>query len=142
LRLFLTVTLGVILDKDLQNEVFSRLALRSDIDEVVLCEAITRASQGSIDADLGGGVIKRRIPARVKASREDFASIVLFRKEDRAIFVYCYAKKDQANIAPEDLRDYRKLAGIMLSYSIADLSAAVACGRLLEVNCDADKKVS
>ncbi len=40
---------------------FRRFARKEKISDEVLCEAIKRASQGLIDADLGHNVIKQRI---------------------------------------------------------------------------------
>ena len=43
---------------------FVRFAGREGIDDVALCDAVRRAEQGVVDADLGGGVIKQRIARR------------------------------------------------------------------------------
>jgi len=40
---------------------FERCACKQKISDAVLCEAIGRAEQGLIDADPGGGAIKRRV---------------------------------------------------------------------------------
>ena len=50
-----TESLSVQVDK---TKGFARFARRQQIDDDALCEAISRAEQGLIDADLGGGVIK------------------------------------------------------------------------------------
>jgi hypothetical protein len=47
---------------------FARFAQKEQITEEQLCDAVERAEQGSVDADLGGGVIKQRI-ARKRAVR-------------------------------------------------------------------------
>lgn len=40
---------------------FTRFANHEGIEDADLCDAIRRAERGSIDADLGGGIIKQRI---------------------------------------------------------------------------------
>jgi hypothetical protein len=40
---------------------FVRFARREGIDDAALCDAVRRAEQGVVEADLGGGVIKHRI---------------------------------------------------------------------------------
>ena len=44
-----------------KNAWFERFARKQKLDDAVLREAIQRAEQGLIDADLGGGVIKQRV---------------------------------------------------------------------------------
>lgn len=44
-----------------QNAWFRRFVRREKIEESVLTDAIARAEQGRVDADLGGGVIKQRV---------------------------------------------------------------------------------
>ncbi|MCY3877989.1 MAG: type II toxin-antitoxin system RelE/ParE family toxin [Rhodobacteraceae bacterium] len=43
---------------------FARFALREGIEDHALCDAVERIVTGSVDADLGGGVIKQRIPRK------------------------------------------------------------------------------
>ena len=40
---------------------FIRFAVREDLEDDALCEAVQRADKGLIDANLGGGVIKQRL---------------------------------------------------------------------------------
>ena len=48
-----------------ETKSFAKFARRVRIEESRLVEAIERAARGSIDADLGGGIIKQRV-ARAK----------------------------------------------------------------------------
>jgi len=59
--------------------------------------------------------------------------MVLFKESSKAIFVHGFAKKDLANVGPKELKALKKLAGIMLGYSDAQIAAAVASGTLNEV---------
>jgi hypothetical protein len=49
-----------------------------------------------------------------------------------------YAKNEQANISPQDLSAYKKLAALYLSSSAANLAALLRDGDLLEVPSDDD----
>jgi hypothetical protein len=51
-----------------------------------------------------------------------------------AIFVYGFAKKDAANIEPENLQQFRKLARFLLQQDEAALNHSLAEGKLIEVN--------
>ena len=56
---------------------FIRFAVREDLEDDALCEAVQRADKGLIDANLGGGVIKQRLAreGQGKARRVDSGAL-------------------------------------------------------------------
>ncbi|MBE0531189.1 MAG: type II toxin-antitoxin system RelE/ParE family toxin [Rhodospirillales bacterium] len=117
------------------TKVFGRFASHEGILDDDLCEAIARAEAGQIDADLGGGVIKQRIARRGRGKSGGFRTIILFRRETMAVFVYGFAKSDRDNIRPDELKAFRQLAAAMLSLGDAALAAATRNGTLREIEC-------
>ncbi len=114
---------------------FVRFARKQRIDDKTLCEAVERAEDGLIDADLGGGVIKQRL-AREKSGRSGgFRSIILFQAGKLAIFVYGFPKKSRANLRKDEVSVFKELAYEMLRYDDAALARAVAGGALQQVKC-------
>ncbi len=118
---------------------FARFARRQKIEDAVLCVAIARAMQGLIDADLGGGVIKQRIPRKGQGSSGGFRTIVLYRSGSRAVFVDGFAKNDRGNIDEDDLGLFKELASEFLAYSAAQANKMLTTGAWIRVNCDDDK---
>lgn len=112
---------------------FGRFARGENISDGVLREAVARAEEGRIDADLGGGVIKQRVARPGEGRSGGFRTIILFRRTERAFFVYGFAKSDRDNIAPDELKAFRKLATEMLRLDDRALIAAMANGTLTEV---------
>jgi len=53
-------------------------------------EAVARAENGQVDADLGGGVIKQRIERPGQGKSGGYRTIIVFRQWDRAVFMYGY----------------------------------------------------
>ena len=119
------------------NKPFARFAGKADISRDVLCGAVRRAEAGLIDADLGGGVIKQRIARPGQGRSGSYRTVVLFRRAERAFFVYGYAKTEIADIAPDDLKGFRRLAALMLVLDDADLARVLATGTLTELDCHA-----
>jgi len=119
-----------------KNKAVSRFADKNAISEGDLCEAVRRASRGLVDADLGGGVIKQRLARKGEGKSGGFRSMILFKEQNRAVFVHGFAKKDLGNISPKELKALKRLAKIMLAYSDAQLTSIVASGTLVEVHCD------
>jgi len=119
-----------------KNKIFRRFAQRENISDKSLLEAIERAEKGSIDADLGGGVIKQRIARPGQGKSGGFRSIVLFRSGDKAFFVYGFAKNERDNITPREREAFKGLAADMLKYRDEILNMTVKQGVLFEVHDD------
>ena len=115
---------------------FARFAHRQRIDDDALCEAVSRANRGLIDAALGSGVIKQRVARRGQGRSSGLRTIVFYRTEARAVFVDGFAKKDQDNIGDDDLKRFRELAAEFLGYCAGQVRKLVEAGAWIEVDCD------
>ena len=115
---------------------FARFARRERIKDDKLCEAVARAEKGLIDADLGGGVIKQRLPRRGQGRTGGFRVIIIYRTSTRTVFVDGFAKSDRDNIDDEDLARFRELAGEFLGHFAKAVQALVKAGAWIEVECD------
>jgi hypothetical protein len=115
---------------------FRRFARREGILDEMLCDAVARAGRGQIDADLGSGVIKQRIARKGQGRSGGYRSLIVYRAEDRAIFVFGFAKSEREDLEPDELRDLRKTARLLLTYDAEQLEEAVVNDELWEVRCD------
>ncbi len=116
-----------------KNKFFARFAKKARITDVELWKAAQLANQGLIDADLGGGVVKQRIARAGGGKSGGSRSILLFRKNDRAVYVYGFEKKDLGNIRSNELEAFRELAQVILGYTPAEIAKRVEDGALFEV---------
>jgi hypothetical protein len=105
------------------------------IEDAQLCAVIDELSSGLVHANLGGGVYKQRLARKGQGKSGGFRSIVLFRLEERAFFVFGFAKNDRASLSTRDLKDLRYLAKEMFRYDDKELEVAVKHGSLQEVFC-------
>ena len=112
---------------------FSRFARRENIRDEKLVETILRAEKGGIDARLGGGLIKQRVARTGSGRSGGYRTIIAWRAEDRAIFLYGFAKNERDNIDETDLERLRNAARELLSFSERDIDAAVEAGKLTEI---------
>jgi hypothetical protein len=117
---------------------FRRFARREGIPDKTLCEVVARAERGLIDADLGGGVIKQRIARKGQGRSGGYRSVVVYRSQDRAIFVFGFPKSAREHVEPDELKDLRKTARLLLGYSAEQLEEAVVNDELWEVRCDGE----
>lgn len=105
---------------------FARQARRSKIGSDALVEAIERAEEGKIDADLGGGLIKQRVARPGRGRSGGFRTIIAYRKGERAVFLYLFAKSQRPNIGTAELEVYQELAKTYDSLNDSELDELVA----------------
>jgi hypothetical protein len=118
-----------------KNKHFSRFAKKERISDKMLCKAVQDAEQGTIDADLGGGVIKQRIARPNEGKSGGYRAIIIYKQAERSFFVYGFAKKDQDNISKDDEKAFKEAAKILLAYSDSELDAIVSKGVFEEIEC-------
>ena len=112
---------------------FARFAHQHEIADLNLIEAIGRAEQGQIAANLGGYVIKQRLAGRNEGKSGGYRAVVIFRFDDRAFFIYGFPKNERSNVRQDELDGFRMLGKELLGYSAEQLAAALAAKALIEV---------
>ena len=120
-----------------KNAWFERFARKEKISAEALWEAIERAEQGQIDADLGGDVIKQWIARPGGGKSKGYRSIVLYRKDDKAFFVFGFPKSEQDNIREDEEVQFKKMAKRVLALTDEQLQLLIAKGQFEEVVKDA-----
>lgn len=116
-----------------KNAWFARFARREAIPLESLRDAVDRAESGLIDADLGGGVIKQRIARPGGGRSGGFRSVVLYRKGQRAFFVFGFPKSMQDNIRDDEVEQFRRAARLTLALSDDQILRLIEIGQLEEL---------
>lgn len=114
----------------------AKFARREHIADASLKESIERAERGSIDADLGGGLIKQRVARQGQGRSGGYRMVIAYRKEDRAIFLIGFAKNEQENISSAELAALRALVKVWLHAPQHDIATALNEGILQEIKDD------
>ena len=120
--------------KVFKNAWFGRFARKENISAQVLWDAVDRAEKGLVDADLGGGVIKQRIARPGESKSKGYRSIVLYRKGDKAFFVYGFPKSDLGNIRDAEQEQFKKAAKSIFALSDEQIRQLIENGQFEEVN--------
>ena len=116
-----------------KNAWFQRFARRENISDAALAETIARAVKGSVDTALGGNVIKQRIARPRQGKSGGYRALIVFRRGDRAFFVYGFAKKDRDNIRRDELKVFKQAAKELLALSDEQIEKLITVGGLTEV---------
>jgi hypothetical protein len=112
---------------------FDRLAEKAGIADADLTAAAGEVNRGEYDADLGGGVFKKRIARTGAGKSGGYRVILFFRKDERLFFSYVFAKSSRANISEKELRDFKDFAKLYLEYTEKQLKDRIKSGRFTEV---------
>lgn len=116
-----------------KNAWFKRFACREKITDKALLEAVARLDQGLIDADLGGHVIKQRLSRAGQGKSGSYRTIIVFRKGDKAFFVYGFPKHARENISAAETEAFKKAAKALLALSDMQIQTLLDTGALTEV---------
>ncbi len=115
---------------------FRQWASKEGLADADLCNAIDEMERGLIDAKLGGHVFKKRVPTQGRGKSGGLRTLLAFKHEDKAIFMYGFAKSRRANIKDDELKALKQYAKEVLAYSDQVLTAACQSGALYEVEDD------
>lgn len=112
---------------------FSRWMQKTALTDIALCRAVAEMAQGLIDADLGGGVVKKRVGLAGRGKRGGARTLVATNRGNRWFFVYGFEKNDRANIADDELEALKDIAEQLLARTGRQLDEAVQDGSLQEI---------
>lgn len=111
---------------------------KTELKDNALCAAVSEMLHGLIDADLGGGVVKKRVGLAGRGKRGGARTLLATNRGNRWFFVYGFEKNDRANIADDELEALKGIAAELLSITGQQINEAVADGSLQEI-CHDDK---
>ena len=112
---------------------FSRWMRKTELTDSALLNAVEEMVQGLIDADLGGGVVKKRIGLAGRGKRGGARTLVATNKGNRWFFVFGFEKNERANIADDELEALRDIAEQLLVRTGRQLDEAVEADALQEI---------
>ena len=89
---------------------FNRWMRKAWISDDALCQAVDEMTRGLIDADLGGGLVKKRVGLPGRGKRGGARTLVATNKDNRWFFVFGFEKNERANISDDELEALQDLA--------------------------------
>ena len=119
-----------------KNKWFHRWAKREGLHDQSLHAAVDEMAAGLFEADLGGGLLKKRIAREGQGKSGGFRTLVATNRGDRWVFVFGFPKNVRSNIDKDEQEALKKLAEQLLGLTPKALGTAVAAGELIEVKSD------
>ncbi|MGJ5632655.1 MULTISPECIES: type II toxin-antitoxin system RelE/ParE family toxin [unclassified Nostoc] len=125
-----------------KNRTFDRWARKEGLNNLSLCNAVNEMAAGLYDADLGGGLFKKRIAKPGKGKSGGFRTLVATNNEDRWFFIFGFSKNERSNIDKDEEEALKMLSKQLLAYTHDELEQAKNSNALIEVICNASEEIS
>lgn len=112
---------------------FQKWAKSEKLTDEVLKKAVDEIDIGLHDGNLGSGLYKKRIAMQGKGKRGSYRTLLAFKQERHAFFVYGYSKNVKANVNTKEQAVYKNLAKTLLSLDDKTLKNMLKMGVLIKV---------
>jgi hypothetical protein len=112
---------------------FSRWMRKTEMTDSALCAAVLEMAAGLIDADLGGGVVKKRVALPGRGKSGSARTLVATNRGSRWFFVFGFEKNERANVSTKDIEAVQRIAADLFRLSPSELDAHVTSDALKEI---------
>lgn len=106
---------------------------KTELTDDALCAAVREIAQGLIDADLGGGVVKKRVALAGRGKRSGARVLIATNKGDRWFFVFGFEKNERANLNSQEKEALQALAQDLLLLTSMQLDTKIEDDSLQEI---------
>jgi hypothetical protein len=117
-----------------KTHVFNKWSKKEGITDASLRGAVGEICEGLIDAELGGGLLKKRMAKPGHGKRGSYRTLLAFRNSQRAIFLTGFSKNEVANISSDEREVFKKLCAIYLNATLKELEIMCKAKKLIEVS--------
>lgn len=122
----------------LKTRLFSRWMRKALLNDNALWHAIEEMENGLVDADLGGGLCKKRIRLPGRGKRGGARTLIATNRENRWIFLFGFEKNERDSVTQAELAFLQQIAQDLIGCPESALKKAVAKGELQEVRYEPD----
>ncbi|TMH68150.1 MAG: type II toxin-antitoxin system RelE/ParE family toxin [Betaproteobacteria bacterium] len=117
----------------LKLKAFARWARKEGLADASLRVAVLEMRRGLVDADLGGGLLKKRVARPGGGKRGGYRTIVAADLRERWVFLYGFAKSERDDLDDDEVRELKRLAKSYLPLREEVLERLIDAGALIEV---------
>jgi hypothetical protein len=116
-----------------KNSRFNRFTFKESISNDELKAVVELLEKGHFDANLGSNLYKMRIARPGEGKSGGYRAIVVFRHEEKAFFVYGFAKSDMDDIGQKEKKDLKELSKVLLYLNDDKINQRLKDGYLIEI---------
>ena len=119
---------------------FSRWMRKTELTDMSLCKAVSEMEQGLIDADLGSGIVKKRVALPGRGKSGSTRTLVATNKSNRWFFVFRFEKNERDNISDKELEALKDIATDLLKLTSNELDVHIESRAINEITYDYQEK--
>ena len=124
-----------------KTKTFARWARKEGLKDAVLRNAVDDIQAGLVDANLGGGLVKRRVARTGSGKSGGHRTLLATNLRDRWVLLYGFAKNERDNVDDDELRVLKRIAQAYLGMEEELLDQFLDVGELIEVD-DGESKTA
>jgi hypothetical protein len=113
---------------------------KTSLTDAALCKAISEMAIGLVDADLGGGVFKKRVALPGQGKSGSARTLVATYKRQRWFYVFGFEKSDRSNITSAELEAVQSIGADLLRLTEDQLVTHLASQAIVEICHDSEKQ--
>lgn len=118
----------------LKTKPFSRWARKEGLRDRALREAAEEMRHGLVDAELGAGLVKKRVARTGGGKSGGYRVLAATDLRRRCVFLYGFAKSERDNVDDKELAGLKRLAQAYLGLDEETVNRGLASGQLVEID--------
>jgi hypothetical protein len=121
--------------KQFVSKWFDKWSRKAKIPRSSLIEALETV-ESTNNANLGSGLYKIRIARDGKGKIGGYRTLLIFKKDDIALFIHGFAKNEQDNLSAAELKAFKQQAKYILGFTDEQIQMAVNAGEFVKLEKD------
>jgi len=121
----------------LKTKWFNKWASKNSLSDSDLKAAIIDLIEDKGVSNLGGNLYKIRVSRDNEGKSGGYRTLIAYKKDEKAIFLFAFAKNERDNLDRSELTALKKLAGDYTSLDSEEIKRQIKLGNLIELE---DKK--
>jgi hypothetical protein len=117
----------------LKTKTFARWSRKQRIHDSSLATAVDEMRRGLLDAQLGGGLFKKRVARAGGGKSAGYRTLLASDLSARCVFLYGFAKSERDDVDDDELSRLKSLARAFLALDNDAIARLLKAGELLEV---------
>lgn len=112
---------------------FNQWAKSEGVSDKLLKKAIDEMGKGLYEGNIGSGLYKKRVALPGRGKSGSHRTLIAFKKEEVAFFIYGFAKNNRDDINEKEEKIYRQLAKDFLNMDESTIKKMIENNKLFEV---------
>ena len=116
-------------------KLFHKWARKEGLKNKALKVTIEEMEKGLLGNELGGFVYKKRVSIHGRGKSSGARTLIAFKSDDKAFFIYGFAKNQRDNINDNELKALKRLASELFKYKYNEneIDQAIKAKEIIEV---------